>query len=914
MQAQINIPADMFELKPEPISLESVLKTAQPELKSIELYRRAANYIAGAQIFLHENVALESPLKPEHIKSRLLGHWGSCPGINLVYAHCNVVIKKYDLSMMLVTGPGHGAPANLANLYLEGTMERYFPECSIDREGMHMLIKAFSWPRGFASHLTAHIPGSIHEGGELGYCLSVAFGSVIDNPDLITTCIIGDGESETGPLAASWNSIKYLDPIKSGAVIPIIHLNGYKIASPTIYGSMSDYELRCLFTGLGYQVFIVDNMQEVDAEMYRAMDWAVKTIKQIQKQARDTANPPPNNVQWKWPMIIMRTIKGWTGIKELHGKKIEGTWRSHQVPAPNAKKDEEELSKVEAWLRSYNPRELFGQQGYPNNEILSFPPKGDKRMGMNLAWRGKKQCSTILRAVVDVMSQNKTGTGGGGNALVLDGGVAEDQKATATKAGAAWDALVLPDLNSVGDSVADPDQLRRTMASPMRCLGKFLAEVMRLNPNNFRIFSPDELASNKLDAVLEVSKRQFLGHTVPEDQTQVRGSGRVLEILSEHTLQGWLQGYLLTGRHGIFPSYEAFLGIVSTMMDQYCKFLKMSMEVDWRPEVPSLNYIASSTLWRQEHNGFSHQNPGFINTLINKKSTISRVYFPPDGNTMNYIMATCLSSKNKVNLIYGAKNETPQWLSVQEASEHCDRGASVWKWASTDNGENPDVVLVCIGVELTVEVIAAAELLRKDLPGLRVRVINVVDLMLFLGEDEHPHGWSDMHFDAVFSRDRPIIINFHGYPSAMKQLLFSRIGTIEHNGGRYKRFHIHGYMEEGTTTTPFDMCVTNQTSRYHIACHAIKYASSYNPSIEVSSVEVVTKYLRTLKDFSRYIVKYGADPFDTSRYWEEMTFDEKGDVTATSVKKESTFKSVADLVGKAGADLVGKAGAAIQGK
>lgn len=858
----------LFTLNPVPETIEEASKKYTNDLTNIEKYRRAANYIAGAQIFLKENVMLTKPLAKEHIKDRLLGHWGTCPGINLVYAHCNRIIKEFSLSMLLVTGPGHGAPANIANLYLEGTMEKFFPECSLDERGLHMCIKAFSWPRGFASHLTAHIPGSIHEGGELGYCLSVAFGSVIDNPDLITTCIVGDGEAETGPLATSWNSIKYLDPKTSGAVIPILHVNGYKITSPTIFGSMDNHSITCFFTGLGYQVLIVEDMEHIDADMYRAMNWALAAIKKIQKEARESDTQVPNKGSVRWPVIVMKTYKGWTGIKELHGKKIENTWRAHQVPAPNVKSDKEEFAKVEEWLRSYKFEELFTKEG-PTKEILSIVPTGDLRMGMNPAWRGKDKPSTIFRDIIGT-----SGSAGGIKPSFLGGITFDGEQETGEKTGRAWDPLVLPSLSCCVVPVPS-SQRGKTLGSCMKALGTYLEEVVKKNPYNFRVFSPDELASNKLDVILDITKRQFEPKVDSEAESQVQPEGRVLEILSEHTLQGWLQGYLLTGRNGVFPSYEAFLGIVATMMDQYAKFLKMSFEVSWRPSVPSLIYIASSTLWRQEHNGFSHQNPGFINTLLNKKSAICRIYFPPDANTMTYIMSYCLSSRNKINLVYGSKNDSPQWLNQEEAANHCKSGASVWKWASTNDGVDPDVVLVGCGVEPTIEIMAAAHMLQKDIPDLKVRVVNVVDLMIFDNDSVHPHGWSDEQFNTMFTSNRPIIINFHGYPSAVKQLLFSRFGFITSPTGQrgdYRdspRFYIHGYIEEGTTTTPLDMAVANQTSRFHIAMEALKVAGAFNSTVAVHAAELITKYKSIIRDFTSYIVATGTDPVEPSKYLED---------------------------------------------
>lgn len=769
------------------------------ELERLAIYQRAANYISAAQIYLQSNFLLKEKLKPEHIKPRLLGHWGSCPGINMIYAHLNRLILQYNQEMFLVTGPGHGAPANIANLYLEGSLAEFYPQYTQDLDGLGHLIKNFSWPGGFPSHNYPGLPGTIHEGGELGYALATSFGAVMDNPDLIVACIVGDGESETGPTATAWHSTKFLDPVESGAVLPIVHINGYKISSPTLYGTMSDSELTELFTGYGYQPCIIQG-PDLDAGLYGAMDWAYKQIRTIQQAARSgrrLARPG-------WPVLLLRSPKGMSGIKEQNGLPIEGSWRSHQVPAKDLATNPKSLKLVEAWLRSYHPEELFDNNGHPDPIILSACPKGNFRMGMSPYALGGKDTKNLAPQVI----QN----------------------------------FEIP---------IEKSKRGFFKTSNVETLSKYIIQVIKDNPKSFRIFSPDELESNKLN-VFSVTQRNYQWPLKETDTNIGPVGGRVLEILSEHTCQGWMQGYVLTGRNAIFPSYEAFLGIITTMMDQYAKFIKMSHEIPWRKPVPSLNYIATSTLWRQEHNGFSHQNPGFMNTLLNKKGETVRIYLPPDANCLISTMDHCLRSKNYVNLIISTKQDMPQWLTMDEAVAHCRAGASIWKWASIDEGINPDVVLVGIGDESMIEIMAAADMLRKDLPFLRTRVINVTDLLVLESESLHPHGLNQELFDALFTHDRPVIINFHGYPSALKQLLFNR--------GDAHRFVIKGYKEEGTTTTPFDMQIRNETSRFHIMMDALRLASRTNPKVAPLVTDKITYLQYVLRDHRRYIQQYGKDP------------------------------------------------------
>jgi xylulose-5-phosphate/fructose-6-phosphate phosphoketolase len=794
------------------ISVEQIRQAHGAELDAIARYRRVTNYLAAAEIYLKSNVLLAEPLKPEHIKDRLLGHWGTSPGINLVYAHLNHLIMRYDLDMFLVTGPGHGAPANLANLYLENTLHDYYPELTLDRAGVEKFVRRFSWPGGFPSHLYPGVPGTIHEGGELGYALATAFGAAMDNPDLIVACIVGDGEAETGPTATAWHCYKFLDPAESGAVLPILHLNGYKIANPTIYGTMSDEELLALFTGYGYQVIFVEG-DDLDASLYGAMDWAYHEIRRIQQAAR--SGQPIEKP--RWPVILMRSPKGMSGVKEMDGEPIEGSYRSHQVPIPDPKTNPEHLRLLEGWLRSYHIEELFDEQGRPKPEILEQCPKGDRRMGSNPHTFGGR-----IRRDLDLPD-------------IFEYAVRVEQVA-ASETG--------PEKNSL---VSGPEMLAR-----------YLSDVILRNLHTFRIFSPDELESNKLTAVLDVTKRDYQWPVPPHNERITSQDGRVLEILSEHTLQAWLQGYLLTGRYGLFPSYEAFLNIVVSMMDQFSKFLKMSGEFPWRLPVASLNYLETSTLWRQEHNGFSHQSPGLINDILNRKAQVSRVYLPPDANCLISTVDHCLRSKDYVNLVIANKPPMPQWLSMEDAIAHCRAGASVWQWASIDDGVNPDVVLVGIGDNPTLEVMAAAHILRNEMPELRVRVVNVTDLFILEKETAHPHGLDSEMFEALFTPDIPVIVNFHGYPSAVKQLLFGRDHT--------RRFHINGYQEEGTTTTPFDMNVRNGTDRYHLIMQAIRLAAARNPRVAVRASERVHHYEYVLLAFRRYIDENGVDPEEISNW------------------------------------------------
>ncbi|MEQ8999922.1 MAG: phosphoketolase family protein [Coleofasciculus sp. B1-GNL1-01] len=794
------------------IPVTQVRQNQAAELDAIAKYRRAANYLAATQIYLKDNVLLREPLKPEHIKDRLLGHWGTCPGINLVYAHLNRLIRRYDANMFLVTGPGHGAPANLANLYLEGSLQDYYDDLSFDEAGVHRLVKQFSWPGGFPSHLYPGIPGTIHEGGELGYALATAFGAVMDNPDLVVACIVGDGESETGPTATAWHGTKFIDPAESGAVLPILHLNGYKIASPSIFGTMSDEELLHLFTGYGYQVRIVEDA-DLDADMYASMDWAYQEICRIQQAARsgNRLSKP------RWPLIILRSPKGWTGIKEADGVPIEGNFRSHQVPLKGVKKNPEHLELLENWFRSYRPEELFDEQGQPFPDILDQCPQGERRMGSN----------------------------------------------PHTFGGRMRQPLELPDIFNYAVPVEHPEagegckRGERSVSNTYR-VGQYLRDVIQQNPNNFRIFCPDELESNRLYKVLDVTQRNYQWPTEAFDGEIGPDGGRIIELLSEHTCQAFLQGYLLTGRHGLFPSYEAFLGIVTTMMDQYAKFLKYSKEFPWRPPVSSLNYLETSTLWRQEHNGFSHQNPGFINSVLDQQADYARVYLPPDANCLLSTIDHCLQSTGYVNLVIANKNPLPQWLSMEDAIAHCRAGGSVWQWASTDDGVDPDVVLVGIGDCPMLEVMAAAQILRNELPELRIRVVNVTDLLILEQNSTHPHGLDDDMFTALFTPDKPVIINFHGYPSLIKQMLFGR-PTIG-------RFQINGYQEEGTTTTPFDMQVRNGTSRYHLIMQAIRLAAQNNPRVSARANDRVRHYEYVLAAHGQYICETGEDPDEITNW------------------------------------------------
>ncbi|KAJ7284572.1 phosphoketolase [Mycena rebaudengoi] len=786
---QANPPADPSLLPDSMLEFSVKLDTkdylSKDELNAIKMFRRAADYIASAMIFLNHNVLLERDITHDDIKARLLGHWGTCPGLICVYAHLNRIIAKTGLDALYVVGPGHGAPGILT------PSAPFTPDTTRDYQGLHKLIASFSVPGGFPSHINAGTPGAIHEGGELGYALSVAFGAVMDNPDLVVACVVGDGEAETGPTATAWHGFKYIDPAESGAVLPIVHVNGFKISERTIYGTMDNKEMTALFTGYGYQVRIVEELENLDNDLAASMEWALAEIKKIQTAAR-SGKPI---VKPRWPVLILRTPKGLGGPKEYNGELIEGSFHAHQVPLPGAKTSAGELAALQAWLKSYRPEELFTADGVPVPEVLSIIPQvAEKKLG---------------------------------------------QKAESYKA---FKPIAVPEWTQFCVKQGEQE-------SCMKAVGRLLKVVVKENPKSFRVFSPDELVSNKLDAVLE-SGRNF------QWDIESRGKGgRVVEILSEHTCQGMLQGYTLTGRTGLFPSYEAFLGIVHTMMVQYSKFMKMAAEIPWRAPCGSLNYLETSTWARQEHNGFSHQNPSFIGAVLNLKPISARVYLPPDANCFLSTIAHCLRANNYVNLMVGSKQPTPVWLSPEEANRHCVAGASVWKFASVDDGINPDVVLVGIGVEVTFEVIAAAALLRKQVPELRVRVVNVTDLMILSPTGSHPHALSSEAFDSLFTADKPVHFNYHSYPIELKGLLFGR--------PRLDRISIEGYREEGTTTSPFDMMLCNHTSRYDVAIAAVRGGALSNPKVAVSAHEHQSFIAHLAQKERDYIYANGKDHDDT---------------------------------------------------
>jgi xylulose-5-phosphate/fructose-6-phosphate phosphoketolase len=731
------------------------------DLDAIDAYWRAANYLAVGQIYLLDNPLLAEPLRPEHVKPRLLGHWGTTPGLNLIYAHLNRVIRNWDLNAIYIAGPGHGGPGLVANTYLEGTYSELYPGISQDTAGMQRLFKQFSFPGGIPSHAAPETPGSIHEGGELGYSLAHAYGAVFDNPDLIAACVIGDGEAETGPLAGSWHSNKFLDAARDGAVLPILHLNGYKIANPTVLARIPEDELTALLSGYGYKVHVVagDDPKHVHQQLAATLDAVIGEIHSIQRRARedgDVARP-------QWPAIILRTPKGWTGPKYVDGLPVEGTFRAHQVPIAAARTNPEHLRLLETWLRSYRAEELFDANGTLLPELAQLAPRDYRRMGANPHANG----GLLLRE------------------------------------------LDLPDFRDYAVAV---DQPGATEAEGTRVLGGWLRDVIGRNPSNFRLFGPDETASNRLDSVFEVTDRAFDGSIIPGDD-HLAPDGRVMEVLSEHLCQGWLEGYLLTGRHGLFNCYEAFIHIVDSMFNQHAKWLKVSRDIPWRRPVASLNYLLSSLVWRQDNNGFSHQDPGFIDHVVNKKASIIRVYLPPDANTLLSVADHCLRSQNYVNVIVAGKQPQWNWLSMDEAVIHCTRGAGIWEWASNDAPGEPDVVLACSGDIPTLETLAAVSLLREHLPELKVRVINVVDLMRLEPATEHPHGMPDAEFDALFTTERPVVFAYHGYPTLIHRLTYRRHG--------HDNFHVRGYKEEGTTTTPFDMVMLNDLDRFHLVMDVI---------------------------------------------------------------------------------------------
>jgi xylulose-5-phosphate/fructose-6-phosphate phosphoketolase len=736
---------------------------------TIDRYWRAANYLAAGQIYLMDNPLLTEPLRPEHIKPRLLGHWGTSPGLNFIWAHLNRVISASGAEMMYVIGPGHGGPAALACTWLDGTYSQVYPSVPQDAAGMKTLFRQFSFPGGVPSHIAPETPGSIHEGGELGYSLAHAFGAAFDNPELIVACVVGDGESETGPLATGWHGHRFLNPAADGAVLPFLHLNGWKIANPALLARIGDDQLDALLRGYGWEPVYVtgDDPAVLHPVMAAAVDGAVAQIRAIWERARsgEVAGDPVSEPV-RWPMIVMRTPKGWTGPKEVDGLPVEGTWRAHQVPLPEVRTNPDHLKQLQEWLHSYRPQELFDEAGQPRAELLGLVPAGDRRLGSS--------------------------PHANGGLLLRD--------------------LELPDFRTYAVPVPAPGA---HISEPTRVLGGFLRDVMAANleHRNFRVFGPDETASNRLEAIYDVSGKTWEERTLPVDE-HLAADGRVMEILSEHTCEGWLEGYLLTGRHGFFSCYEAFIHIVDSMFNQHAKWLKVSRKLAWRRPVASLNYLLTSHVWRQDHNGFSHQDPGFIDHVVNKKAEVIRVYLPPDANTLLSVADHCLRSRDYVNVIVAGKQPMADWLDMESAVLHCTRGVGIWEWASTDSdGAAPAVVLGCAGDVPTLEVLAAASILREHLPEIRVRVVNVVDLMRLQPSSEHPHGMSDHEFDALFTTDTPVIFAYHGYPTLIHRLTYRRAG--------HDNFHVHGYKEEGTTTTPFDMVVINDMDRFHLVMDVI---------------------------------------------------------------------------------------------
>jgi len=765
------------------------------ELSKIDRYWRAANYLSVGQIYLRANALLREPLRAEHVKPRLLGHWGTTPGLNFVYVHLNRLIRARGLKVLYVTGPGHGGPGLVANTYLEGSYSELYPEVGPGEEGIRRLFNQFSWPGGIPSHAAPETPGSIHEGGELGYCLLHAYGAVFDDPALLAACVVGDGEAETGPCATSWHSNKFLNPARDGAVLPILHLNGYKIAGPTVLARLPERELRSLFEGYGHEPFFVegDDPAEMHAKMATTLDRCADRIAAIQSDARKSGF----RERPIWPMIVLRTPKGWTGPKVVDGKPVEGTFRSHQVPVSNPRRNPEHLRILEEWMRSYRPQELFDDSGRFRAELAALAPEGNLRMGM--------------------LPQSN------GGVLLRD--------------------LDLPDFRDYAVSVSKPGDAE---AESTRILGAFLRDVMRRNPSNFRLLGPDETSSNRLDAVFEVTDRLSTAEILATDE-HVAPDGRVMEVLSEHMCEGWLEGYLLTGRHGLFSSYEAFIHIVDSMFNQHAKWLKVTREIPWRKPIASLNYLLSSHVWRQDHNGFSHQDPGFIDHVANKKAEVVRVYLPPDANTLLSVADHCLRSRDYVNVIVAGKQPEPQWLDRDAAVKHCEDGIGVWEWASTDGGRDPDLVLACAGDVPTLEVLAARKLLASRLPELRVRVVNVVDLMRLQPESEHPHGLSDDGFDRLFTTDKPVVFAYHGYPTLIHRLTYRR-----HN---HDNIHVRGFKEEGTTTTPFDMVVKNNMDRFQLAIDSLARLPEWTDR----SRTAVEEFRAALKRHASYVVENGED-------------------------------------------------------
>ncbi|HET9401453.1 MAG TPA: phosphoketolase family protein [Candidatus Acidoferrales bacterium] len=768
-----------------------------PELlQKMHSYWRAANYLSVGQIYLKDNPLLTRPLTPEDIKPRLLGHWGTTTGLNFIYTHLNRLINEHDLDMIYVMGPGHGGPGAIAHTYLEGSYSEIYPNIERNQDGMKRLFRQFSWPYGVPSHVAPETPGSIHEGGELGYSLLHAYGAAFDNPRLIVACIVGDGEAETGPAATSWHSNKFLDAAKDGAVLPILHLNGYKIANPTVLARMPHEELDQLFCGYGYRTFYVegDEPMEMHQKMAATFDSVLQCIQEIQTAARERGVK-----EWpRWPVLIFRSPKGWTGPKEVDGKPVEGTWRSHQVPVADVRTNPGHLKILEDWMKSYRAEELFDEEGRFREELAELAPKGQRRMGMNPHANG----------------------------------------------GSLLEPLVLPNFRNYAIEMkrhGGPE------TEATRVLGGYLRDVMKLNlkKQNFRVFGPDETASNRLERIYEASSKTWEEPTLPTDEN-LAPDGRVMEVLSEHMCEGWLEGYLLTGRHGFFSCYEAFIHIVDSMFNQHAKWLKTTRTMTWRKPIASLNYLLTSHVWRQDHNGFSHQDPGFIDHVANKKADIVRIYLPPDANTLLSVADHCLRSRHYVNLIIAGKQPAPMWLEMEDAVRHCIAGLGVWEWASNDDGR-PDVVMACAGDVPTLEIMAAVQLLREHIPDLRVRVVNVVDLMTLQPVSEHPHGLADEDFDAVFTKDKPVIFAFHGYPTLIHRLTYRR-----HN---HSNIHVRGYVEEGTTTTPFDMTVLNRMDRYQLALDVIRRV----PRLRGMADAATQKFTEMMQKHKLYVTEHGED-------------------------------------------------------
>ena len=776
----------------------------QEELQNVDKYLRALNYLSACQLYLLDNPLLNRPLKIEDIKRNIVGHWGTVPGQNFIYTHLNRIINKYDLNMIYISGPGHGGNAMVANAYLEGTYSEVYPNISKDAEGLKKLFKQFSFPGGISSHVAPETPGSINEGGELGYSLAHAFGAVLDNPDLIAACVVGDGEAETGPLATSWHGNKFLNPKTDGVVLPILHLNGYKIANPTIFARISDEELIDFFKGCGYEPFVVDDSENIHQKMAYTLDTVIEKIKKIKEDANITDKRPI------WPMIILKTKKGWTGPKEVKGSVIEGTFRAHQVPIPISRNNPENLEILENWLRSYHPEELFDENGKLVEELEKMHPVGNRRMSAN---------------------------------PVTNGGILLKELRT-------------PDFKDFAVDVKRGE----TICQDMKELGRYIKELIRLNEENrnFRVFGPDEALSNRLNYIFDVTNRQFMGNKYSYDEF-LSNDGRVLDsYLSEHMCEGMLEGYLLTGRHGFFHSYEAFVRIVDSMASQHAKWLKVTSELPWRREIASLNYVLTSHIWQQDHNGYTHQDPGFLNHLVTKKADIVRIYLPADANMLLSCFDHCIKSRNYINVIVASKHERPQWLTMEEAVKHCTAGIGIWKWASNDDGYEPDIIMACAGDTPTLETLAAVSILNDKFPEIKIRVINVVDLMKL--ESNHPHGLTESEYDMLFTKDKPIIFAFHGYGNLIHQLTYKR---------ENKNLHVHGYKEEGTITTPFDMRVQNELDRYHLVMDALKYLDKLGD--RRASLNEWCK--EKLLEHSAYIREYGID-MDEVRNWKWKSTNE----------------------------------------